>query len=113
MCSQSPQIRAEDPNASSIIPEFKSERFSIFAQSQTQMENLLDRITLNPAVCHGKPTIRNMRYPVVMILDLLSSGMNQEEIISDYPAIEKADILACLAYASRLVNVKSIHKIVV
>lgn len=76
------------------------------------MENLLDRITLNPAVCHGKPTIRNMRYPVEMILDLLSSGMSQEEIISDYPAIEKADILACLAYASRLVNVKSIHKIV-
>ena len=38
--------------------------------------------------------------------------MSQEEIISDYPAIEKADILACLAYASRLVNVKSIHKIV-
>ena len=76
------------------------------------MENLLERISLNPDVCHGKPTIRNMRYPVEMILDLLSAGMSQEEILKDYPALELADILACLAYASRLVMVKSIHKIV-
>jgi uncharacterized protein (DUF433 family) len=76
------------------------------------MENLIDRITLNPNVCHGKPTIRNMRYPVEMVLDLLSSGMSQEEILADYPAMESADILACLSYASKLVMVKSIHKIV-
>ena len=76
------------------------------------MENLIQRITLNPEVCHGKPTIRNMRYPVEMILDLLSAGMSHQEIIDDYPAIESLDILACLAYASRLVKVKSIHKIV-
>ena len=76
------------------------------------MENLLERISLNPDVCHGKPTIRNMRYPVEMILDLLSAGMSQEEILKDYPALELGDILACLAYASRLVMVKSIHKIV-
>ena len=76
------------------------------------MENLLERISLNPDVCHGKPTIRNMRYPVEMILDLLSAGMSQEEILKDYPALELADILACLAYASRLVMIKSIHKIV-
>jgi len=53
-----------------------------------------------------------MRYPVEMVLDLLSSGMSQEEILADYPAMESADILACLAYASKLVMVKSIHKIV-
>lgn len=53
-----------------------------------------------------------MRYPVELILDLLSSGMTNEEIIEDYPAIQDDDIRACLAFASRLTKVKSIHKIV-
>lgn len=78
---------------------------------QISMENLFDRITLNPSVCHGKPTVRNMRYPVEMILDLLSAGMSVEEILTDYPALEEDDIRACLAYASKLVKVKSIHKV--
>jgi uncharacterized protein (DUF433 family) len=76
------------------------------------MENLLSRITINPEVCHGKPTIRNMRYPVEMILDLLSSGMSHSEIIEDFPALENEDIKACLSFASLLTKVKSIHKIV-
>ncbi len=76
------------------------------------MDNLLNRITLNPDICHGKPTIRDMRYPVEMILDLLSSGMTFQELINDFPAIEQDDIRACLAYASKLTKVKSIHKVV-
>jgi len=76
------------------------------------MENIINRITINPDICHGKPTIRNMRYPVELILDLLSSGMTAQEIIADYPAIEEKDIQACLAFASRLTKVKSIHKII-
>jgi uncharacterized protein (DUF433 family) len=76
------------------------------------MDSLLSRITINPDICHGKPTIRNMRYPVELILDLLSSGMTSSEIIDDYPSIQQEDILACLAFASRLTHVKSIHKIV-
>ena len=75
------------------------------------MENLLKRITLNPDICHGKPTIRNMRYPVSMILDLLSAGMLMEELIADYPALEKKDIQACLLYASKLAETKTLHKI--
>ena len=74
-------------------------------------ENLLLRITINPDVCHGKPTIRNMRYPVSMILDLLSAGMNTDEILADYPALEKKDVEACLFYASRLSETKTIHKL--
>jgi uncharacterized protein (DUF433 family) len=74
-------------------------------------ENLLQRITLNPDICHGKPTIRNMRYPVTMVLDLLSAGMTTEEILADYPAMEEADIRACFAYAARLSDVKSIHRV--
>lgn len=73
--------------------------------------NLLQRITLNPDVCHGKPTIRNKRYPVEMILDLLSAGMTHEEILGDYPTLEEDDIRACLAFASRLTSVKSIHRV--
>ena len=75
------------------------------------MENLISRITINPDVCHGKPTVRNMRYPVGMILDLLSSGMTFQEMIEDYPALENEDILACLAYASKLTDVKILSKV--
>jgi len=74
--------------------------------------DLIRRITLNPEICNGKPTIRNTRYTVDLILDLLSAGMNEDEIIDDYPAIEKDDIKACLVFASRLSKVKSISKIV-
>ena len=71
------------------------------------MENLLDRITLNPEICHGKPTIRNKRYTVDLILDLFTSGMTEQEILDDYPALEKEDIYACLAYAAKLTKTKS------
>ena len=64
--------------------------------------NLLDRITINQEICHGKPTIRNKRYTVDLILDLLSAGARHEEILEEYPNLEEADILACLAYASKL-----------
>jgi uncharacterized protein (DUF433 family) len=73
--------------------------------------NLLERITINPEVSHGKPTVRNMRYTVSMILDLLSAGMTSEELIADYPALEKEDIQACLFYASRLSETKTLYKI--
>ena len=75
------------------------------------MEKIIkNRITLNPNVCFGKPTIRNMRYPVEMILDLLSGGMTVEELLEDYPDLEREDIAACLQFASKLVQVNSIHK---
>ncbi len=77
-----------------------------------EQQNLLDRITLNPDVCFGKPTIRNMRYPVEMILDLLSAGMTHEEILEDYPDLEEADIKATLLFASKLVKVNSISKVI-
>jgi len=61
------------------------------------MATLLDRITINPEICHGKPTIRGLRYPVETILELLSSGMTLEEILADYEDLEGEDILAALA----------------
>ncbi|NOZ90656.1 MAG: DUF433 domain-containing protein [Epsilonproteobacteria bacterium] len=75
------------------------------------MQNLLDRITLKPEICHGKPTIRGLRYPVELILQLLGSGMSIEEILEDYEDLEREDILASLMYASKLTEVKSIYKL--
>ncbi len=75
------------------------------------MENLLTRITIDPEICHGKPTIRGLRYPVENILELLASGMTIEELLEDFSDLERKDFLACLSYASKLAHVKSIHKI--
>lgn len=71
--------------------------------------NLLQRITLNPEICHGKPCIRGLRYPVAFILELLSSGMTTDEILEDYDDLEPTDILAALAFATRLTQVKTIQ----
>ena len=73
---------------------------------------LLERITHHPDICHGKPCIRGLRYPVEFILELLSSGMTSEEILSDYDDLEPEDIQAILLFAARLSQVKSIFKIV-
>ncbi|MEB3279403.1 MAG: DUF433 domain-containing protein [Lyngbya sp.] len=77
------------------------------------MENLISqRITLNPDICHGKPCIRGLRYPVEFILELLSSGMSPEEILEDYKDLERDDILAALQFATRLAQIKGIYQIV-
>jgi len=62
--------------------------------------NYLERITINSAIMHGKPSIRNMRFTVTQMLELLAGGMTFQEIIDDYPYIELEDIKACLYYAN-------------
>lgn len=69
------------------------------------MEN---RITINPEICHGKPTIRNSRLLVKTILELLAGGMTYEELLADYPNLEMADIHACLNFAAQIVNFRSV-----
>ncbi|MEH1785873.1 MAG: DUF433 domain-containing protein [Nostoc sp.] len=61
---------------------------------------LLQRITHNLNICHGKPCIRGLRYPVEFILELLSSGMSTEEILKDYDDLKSKDILAITTFAS-------------
>ena len=68
--------------------------------------DLHTRITIDPTICHGKPCIRGLRYPVETILELLSSGMTHEEILDDYADLEEGDILAALDFAARLSQVK-------
>jgi uncharacterized protein (DUF433 family) len=67
---------------------------------------LLSRITRDPNICHGKPVIRGLRYPVSTLLELLASGMTPEEILRDYPDLEMDDLRAALLYAARLSEVK-------
>lgn len=66
----------------------------------------LDRITMDPAIAHGKPVIRGLRYPVETLLELLSSGMTFDEILADYEDLEREDLLAALAFAARLSQIK-------
>jgi uncharacterized protein (DUF433 family) len=74
-------------------------------------EQLLSRITVDPNVCHGKPCIRGLRYPVEMLLELLSGDMTEQQILADYPDLEAADLRAAIAYAARLSRVKSIERV--
>jgi uncharacterized protein (DUF433 family) len=71
---------------------------------------LRDRITINPSVCHGKPCIRGLRYPVEMLLELLSGGMTVDDILADYEDLERDDVLAALEFAARLSQVKRIEQ---
>jgi uncharacterized protein (DUF433 family) len=73
--------------------------------------NTVERITIDPEICHGKPCIRGLRYTVEMILELLSSGMTMEELLADYEDLEREDILAVLAFAARLSQIKRINPI--
>lgn len=60
----------------------------------------LSRITSDPAICHGQPTIRGLRYPVENLLELLASGMTIEEIIDDHADLEREDLLAALEFGA-------------
>lgn len=74
-------------------------------------DTYLNRITINANICHGKPTIRGKRYLVESMLELLASGMTIETLLADYADLEKEDFLACIAYAAKLTQVKSIYKV--
>jgi len=79
---------------------------------QMALQKLAERITIDPAICHGKPCIRSLRYPVETILELLSAGMTIDEILDDYEDLEREDILAALVYATRLSQVKRLEAVV-
>ena len=68
--------------------------------------HLLSRITIDSTVCHGKPCVRGLRYPVETLLELLSSGMTIDEVLADYEDLEREDLLAVLAFAARLARAR-------
>jgi uncharacterized protein (DUF433 family) len=75
------------------------------------MNNLLQRITIDTEICHGKACIRHMRWPVEVVIDLIASGMSFDDIIADHPELEKDDILAALSYAKITLSGKSLLEI--
>lgn len=64
------------------------------------MGDALERIAIDPNICHGKPVVRGLRYPVETLLELMSAGMTIEDILADYEDLERGDLLAALAYAT-------------
>jgi len=72
---------------------------------------LLSRITVDPRICHGKPCVRGLRYPVEFLLELLSSDMSREQILADYPDLEADDLRAACAYGSRLSRVLRVESL--
>lgn len=67
------------------------------------------RITIDPSICHGKPCIRGMRYPVGNILELLAAEMTIDEILEDYEDLEREDIFSALAFAASITRVKRLE----
>jgi uncharacterized protein (DUF433 family) len=80
-------------------------------RSEGTMADSIQRITIDPQICHGKPTVRGLRYPVEMVLEFLSAGMTHAEILGDYPDLEREDLLAVLAFAARLSRVKRVEQL--
>ena len=73
------------------------------------MSSLLSRVTIDPDICHGKPVIRNLRYPVESILEYLAAGDTFEDMLSEFPDLEREDLLACLEFAAQSLKLKSQH----
>jgi uncharacterized protein (DUF433 family) len=69
---------------------------------------LLSRITVDPDVCHGKPCIRGMRWPVVALLDLIYSDMTKAEILDDHPELEGEDLDAAIAFSKWMTDSKQV-----
>jgi uncharacterized protein (DUF433 family) len=74
-------------------------------------EKLLHRITLDPGVLVGKPTVRGLRISVQQILNALASGVSIEDLLQDYPELEPEDIQACIAYAAALVAEERVYPV--
>jgi len=69
-----------------------------------EKQELLSRITIDPLICHGKPCVRGMRYPVSSILEYLAGGDTVKDILAEFKDLEEEDIKACLAFAVLVVN---------
>ena len=82
-------------------------------QQMPNADDLMQRITIDPHICHGKPCIRGLRYPVEILLELLSACMTIEEILADYEDLEQEDIFATLVFATRLSQVKRMQPLTV
>jgi uncharacterized protein (DUF433 family) len=74
-----------------------------------QPKSILSRITIDPEICHGKPTIRGLRYPVESMLEYLAAGDLFEDLLQEFPDLQREDLQACLEFAAQSVKLKSRH----
>ena len=88
---------------------FSTEVESGMPQTTAGGSPLLDRITIDPLVCHGKPTVRGLRYPVESVLEYLAGGDGFEDVLSEFPDLTREDLLACLQFATLSLKLKSQH----
>lgn len=72
-------------------------------------QSILNRITVNPNQCGGKPCVRGMRIRVTDVLDLIANGLSIEQVLAEMPDLEKDDVTACLKYASAKINHPVLH----
>ena len=70
---------------------------------------LLSRITIDPAVCHGKPVIRGLRYPVESLLEYLAGGDSFDDVLAEFPDLEREDLQACIQFAAQSLKLRSVH----
>jgi len=82
-----------------VIADFSIQRAIILGNRRMKMSELLDRITVNPEQCGGRPCIRGMRIRVIDVLDLLAAGLTTDEVIEELPDLDKEDVQAALHYA--------------
>jgi uncharacterized protein (DUF433 family) len=73
------------------------------------MSELLSRITIAPDICHGKPVVRGLRYPVESLLEYLAGGDTIDDVLAEFPDLQREDLLACLEFATRSLKLKSQH----
>jgi uncharacterized protein (DUF433 family) len=73
------------------------------------MSELLSRITIDPEICHGKPAIRHLRYPVESMMEYLTAGDSYEDLLAEFPDLERDDLRACLEFATQSLKLKSRH----
>lgn len=71
--------------------------------------SLLSRITIDPHICHGKPTIRGLRYPVETLLEYLAGGDSFEDVLTEFPDLRREDLQACMEFAAQSLKLKSWH----
>jgi uncharacterized protein (DUF433 family) len=70
-------------------------------------KSLLSRITIDPEICHGKPVIRGMRYPVEAMLEYLSAGDSFDDVLAEFPDLERDDLRACIEFANQSLKLRS------
>jgi len=108
-------IRESRPDRQPVAPHASSRPGCYTALKHVTLDGIdpeqtlmIEQITMDPTICHGKPCIRGLRYPVENVLEWLAGGMTIEDVLADYEDLTREDILAALAFAARMAHTKQV-----